>query len=172
VPDILPSVSETDIFTALRAFILSLVGCEVIRGQVNRVAMPVGDFIELTPLSNVPLETNTDTYTATTRSTERRNRYTIQIDCYGALAGDRATTISTMLRDSYAVEQFALQGFDMAPLYAEDAHQMPLMDGEDQYLERWTFSAVLQVNPIITMTTTTADTLTIGLIDVDSTYPA
>ena len=54
--DILPSVNELDIFTTIRAFILTLVGCEVIRGQVNRVAMPVGDFIALTPISQVPLE--------------------------------------------------------------------------------------------------------------------
>jgi len=170
--DILPSVNELDIFTTLRAFILTLVGCEVIRGQVNRVAMPVGDFIALTPISQVPLETNTDTYTTTSKSVERPIRYTIQVDCYGVLAGDRASTIAAMLRDNYAVDQFALLGFDMAPLYAEDAHQMPLVDGEDQYTERWTFIAALQINPVITVPESTAGTLTAGIINVDATYPA
>ena len=171
--DILPSVTQEDAFTALRAFILTLVGCEVVRAQQNRVPMPVGAFIALTQLSAIPLETNTDTWTATTKSIERPTQFTIQIDCYGPLSSGRAQTIATMLRDSYAVDQFALQGFDMAPLYAGDAHQIPLIDGEEQYEERWTFEAVLQLNPVITVTAETADTLAItGLIPADVIYPA
>ena len=171
--DILPSVTQEDAFTALRAFILTLVACEVVRAQQNRVPMPVGAFVALTQLSAIPLETNTDTWTATTKSVERPTQFTIQIDCYGPLSSDRAQTIATMLRDSYAVDQFALAGFDMAPLYAGDAHQMPLIDGEEQYEERWTFEAVLQLNPVITLTAETADTLAItGLIPADVIYPA
>lgn len=170
--DILPSVTESDIFTALRAFLLTVVGCPVVRTQVNRVPMPAGDFIALTPKSAVPLETNTDTYTATTKTVERRTQYTIQIDCYGALASDRAQTIATLLRDSYSADQFAVSGYDVTPLYAGDAHQMPLIDGEEQYEERWTFDAVLQVNPLITLPEETANTLTVGIIPADVEYPA
>ncbi len=170
--DVFPSITEADAFTALRAFILTIVGCPVIRAQVNRVPMPLGDFIALTAVSAIPLETNTDTWTATTKSIERRTQFTIQVDCYGALSAERCQTIATLLRDSYAVNQFALSGYDMAPLYAGDAHQMPLMDGEDQFEQRWTFDAVLQINPTITIATETADALTVGLIDVDAVYPA
>lgn len=170
--DVLPSIQEVDIFTVLRAFILTVVGCPVVRAQNNRVPMPVGDFIALTPRSAVPLETNTDSYTATTKTVMRPTQYTIQIDCYGQLASDRAQTIASLLRDSYAVDQFAAQGFDIAPLYAGDAQQMPLIDGEEQYEERWTFDAVLQFNPVITLPEDTADTLSAGTINVDSTYPA
>ncbi len=170
--DNLPSVTETEVFTALRAFILTIVGCEVIRAQTNRVAMPLGDFIALTPLAQTPLETNTDTYTDTTKSIERPTRLDIQIDCYGALASDRATAISTLLRDSYAVDQFALLGYDVTPLYATDAHQMPLVDGEEQYEERWTFEAHLQTNPIITVAEETANTITPPTFtNVNATYP-
>ena len=49
---------------------------------------------------------------------------------------------------------------------------MPLVDGEDQYTERWTFIAALQINPVITVPETTAGTLTAGIINVDTTYPA
>ena len=170
--DILPSVNENDIFTVLRAFIMTVVGCPVVRAQVNRVAMPTGDFIALTPKSATPLETNTDTYTATTKTVERRTQYTIQIDCYGTLASDRAQTIATLLRDSYAADQFAASGYDVTPLYAGDAQQMPLIDGEEQYEERWTFDAVLQVNPLITLPEETANTLTVGIIPADVVYPA
>ena len=170
--DILPNLTEEDIFTALRTVILTVVGCPVIRAQVNRAPMPLGDFIALTPKSAIPLETNIDTYTATTKTVERRTQYTIQIDCYGTLASDRALTIAMILRDSYAANQFAALGYDMAPLYAGDATQMPLIDGEEQYEERWTFDAVLQVNPSITLTEETANTLTVGLVPADVFYRA
>jgi hypothetical protein len=165
------SITEMQVFTVLRAFILSIVNCEVVRTPVNRVAMPLGDFIALTPLSNIPLSTNVTTYAAASKNVKRASQFTIQIDCYGPGAGDRATAISTLLRDAYAVEQFALSGVDVVPLYAGDAHQLPLVDGEQQYSERWTFEAVLQFNPVMTTPQDSALALTIAVKDVDRTYP-
>lgn len=170
--DVLPTVTETDVFTALRAFILTLVGCEVIRGQVNQAAMPVGDFIVLTALGSEPLETNTDQYTATTKTILRPTQWRMQVDCYGAVAGDRAQTIASLLRDNVACDSFAASGFDIAPLYAGDAKQMPLITGEEQFLERWTFEAVLQTNPVVTVAVDTADILSISITNVPVQYPA
>jgi hypothetical protein len=147
---ITPSITETQVFTALRAFLLTIVTCEVVRAPVNRVAMPLGDFISLTPISNIPLSTNVTTLTGANNSIKRASQFTIQIDCYGAGAGDRATAITTLLRSSYACDQFTASGFDIQPLYAGDARQMPLVDGEGQYELRYTFDCVLQFNPILT----------------------
>jgi hypothetical protein len=110
-------------------------------------------------------------YTPTEKNVERSSQISIQIDCYGPTSGDRATVISTLLRDEYACDQFAASGVDMQPLYASDAKQMPLIDGEQQYEERWTFEAVLQFNPVITTPQQSANALTIDLIEVDRTYP-
>jgi len=164
-------ILESDVFAALRTFILALVDCEVVRGQVNRVATPKGDFIALNPVSAVPLETNTHTFGATQETVKRPMQFTIQVDCYGAKAGDRAATLATLLRDDYAVQSFAGSCKDITPLYADDAHEMPLVDGEQQFEARWTFNAVLQANPTITLSAQTADTLTVGTIDVDRSYP-
>jgi hypothetical protein len=164
---IIPSITETNLMTALRGFILSVVDCEVIRTQVNRVAMPVGDFIALTALSGIPLSTNVTTYTSSTKSIERPTQWTVQIDCYGALANERAATISMLLRDNYACASFTTSGYDIQPLYADNAQQMPLIDGESQYLERWFFNAVLQYNPVITVNQDTANAIDVGLVSVD-----
>lgn len=169
--DILPSILETNVFNALRTFILAYVSCEVVRAQGNRVPMPAGDFIALTPIAAVPLSTNVHTYTATQETVRRPTQFTIQIDCYGKASADRAQTLATLLRDDVAIQSFAASGYDIAPLYAEDAHQMPLIDGEQQYEERWTFNAVLQANPTVTLTTETANTLTVTTVDVDRAYP-
>lgn len=165
------SITEAQVFTALRAFLLTIVDCEVVRLPANRVAMPVGDFIGLTPLLNTSLSTNVDSYAGTSKSIKRASQFTVQVDCYGSGAGDRATAITTLLRDGYGCEQFTASGFDIQPLYAGDARQFPLVDGEAQYEERWTFDAVLQFNPVLTITQQSALALAVNLKEVDRTYP-
>jgi hypothetical protein len=86
-----PSITETQVFTALRAFILTIVDCEVIRLPVNRASMPVGEFIGMSPLLNAPLSTNVASYTPTEKNVERSSQISIQIDCY-AFFPDRKTT--------------------------------------------------------------------------------
>lgn len=169
---ILPSVTETQAFTALGTVIQSVVGCPVIRAQVNRTAMPVGDFIVMTQRSFTRLSTNVVKSTSTTKTMMQPVKWAIQIDCYGLLAADRATSISTILRDEYAAAQFTALGYDMQTLYADDAQQMPLISGEEQYIERWTFNAILQLNPVLTVAQQTANALTVGIINVDAIYPA
>jgi hypothetical protein len=168
---ITPSITETQVFTALRAFILTIVDCEVVRALNNRVPMPKGDFIALSPPSIMPLSTNVTAFNGTSNVIKRSSQFLVQVDCYGAGACDRATAISMLLRDQYGCEQFAASGFDIQPLYASDAHQIPLVDGEAQYEERWTFEAVMQFNPALTIAQQSAITLSTDVIGVVRTYP-
>lgn len=169
--DILPSISESDVLTALRNVILSVVNCEVIRGQVNRAAMPKGAFVVMTPTGLTPLSTNVDSYTSTEKSILRPAQFTVQIDCYGQLSQQRSAAIAAILRDDFSAEQFRASGVDMQTLYAGDAKQMPIETAQDQWLERWTFDAQLQINPVLTVAQESANTLTVDLVDVDVQYP-
>jgi hypothetical protein len=85
----------------------------------------------------------------------------VQLDVYGPNSADNSHTITTLFRDSYAVDQFATSGFDVTPLYADDARQAPFIDAESQWEDRWMISAVLQVNPIITVPQDFASELTV-----------
>lgn len=163
--------TETVVFTALRAFVLGLVTCEVIRLPANRVAMPAGEFIALSPLSVNALATNVTTQAGQTKTVSRSNQFTIQIDCYGPNAGDNAAKIAMMFRDSYACDVLAAVNPDIAPLYATDAHQMPLINGEAQYETRWTFECVLQVGSAHAVAQAAAIELQAGIRSVDRTYP-
>jgi len=165
------NITETNAFTALRAFVLAYVDCEVIRSPVNRVAMPKNDFIALTPIRQTALETNAHAYTATEETVKRPTQYTIQADFYGARASDRAHTITTLFRDEIACQFLADSGFDIQPLFASDPQQLPIVTGEEQYLERWTALFELQMNPILTLTIETANTLAVGVLNVDREYP-
>jgi hypothetical protein len=58
-----PSVTEADVQTALRSFLLAILpaGVEVVEGQDNRVPEPQpSDFVVMTPILRSRIETNTD----------------------------------------------------------------------------------------------------------------
>jgi len=166
------SINEDQALTVLGDFIATVVSCPIVRAQVNRVPMPKGDCILMTQKSIAALSTNVKTNTATVQYILRPVQFTVQIDCYGDLSMSRATVISALLRDSTATDFFDKSGYDMQTLYAGDPIQLPLITGEKQYLERWTFDANLQLNTVINLTTQTANTLTVGLINVEATFPA
>lgn len=168
------SISEQDVYTALRAFILGLITCEVVQGLGNGVPMPKGGFIAMTALFQERLETNIRSYadptpTTGTVTSENHIQYTIQLDCYGPLSNDWAVILSTMLRDEYGCNALAP---NLQPLHADEPHMMPLIDGEDQYEKRWMVEAVLQYNPAITTPMQFFDQAEAAIVDVDVTYPA
>ncbi len=160
---------QDDIFVQVRAFILSLIDCEVVQGLGNKVPTPRGAFIAVTATGQVRLSTNVSTYDASAaRAVMMPTQYTIQIDCYGPLSSDWATTLTAMWRDPYGCEML---GPTMQPLYSDDPSQMGLVDGEDEYQQRWMISAILQFNPVVTVAQQYADALLVDVVSVDATFP-
>lgn len=165
-------ITRTMLVTALRAFIMSIVGgVRVIRTPVNRAAMPTDAFIALTPGAVIPLATTTHAVVAGEQQIKRSSQFNCQVDCYGIDSGDMAETITMLFRDAFAADYFARQSFEIAPLFADDEHQLPIVTGEEQYVERWSFNVALQFNPIVTTSQQSANMLTVGIISVDATYP-
>lgn len=156
------ALTESDVFKVLRAYVQSLVDCEVIQSQVNRAAMPKGEFVAMTALSLAPIETNIHSVTWDAELIKTPSQMAIQIDCYGKESGANAQAISALFRDDYACKFFADSGFDLQPLYASDPQQMPLINGEDQYEKRWFFTVNIQVNHSIDLSKETAKMIAIG----------
>jgi hypothetical protein len=164
--------NEDQVFTTLRAFIVTLAGTQrVLRTPVNRADMPKDAFVAMTPGVFELLATNSSTTNATTRTVYSHKRFDCQIDCYGPSSSDLANTITTLFRDPYGADALAVSGFDIAPLYADTAQQMPIVDSENQYQERWTFKLVLQVNHVVSTDQQSANIATVDIVNVDSTYP-
>jgi hypothetical protein len=174
------SITELQVFTALRALIQSLIDpslCEVIRTQGNRVPTPKGAFIALTPSLLERLSTNESTYNGTlqTQALKQSTKVSIHVDCYGPSSGEWAVTLMTVLRSEYASQFFDTQraagGIDMQTLYASEPQQLPLVTGESQFLERWFFESVLQTNPIVTLPQQSAIVVgPVKLINADVSY--
>jgi hypothetical protein len=159
------SIVLDSVFDALGAFIQPFVGTvQIVRAQVNRVAMPVGSFVELTEISSTDLEVPRYWYDNTN---QQRNiigpkRLAIQADFYGASAGDWCAAVKTAWKTPYAVAQFPV---GIAPLYCDDGHEAPLITGEEQYERRWILGMFLQYNPIVIVPQQSADELKMNILE-------
>ena len=173
-------LTESQILAAVRGFLLPLMpgGSEVIRTQNNRAPPPKApNWIAMTPRSRVRLATNIDSWDTTAhpaptvQSYQQKVELKIQLDVYGGLSADIATAISTLWRDDYACQYFLAISEDLAPLYATDGQQMPLISGEEQYVSRWTMELSLQANLDVSTTQDFATNLAVTVIEVDAAYP-
>lgn len=99
-------------------------------------------------------------------------KVTVQLDVHGPKSGDNAVIITTAFRDEYAVDAFSTSGFDVAPLYADEARQMPFLNENQQVEERWVIDCVMQTNPVITVPQQFAQALNVTIVSVDEEYPS
>lgn len=87
-------------------------------------------------------------------------KFTVQLDVHGPNSGDNAQIISTLFRDAYAVDFMAPS---VSPLYADDPRQAPFINDQDQYEYRWIVEAVMQIDPVVTVSGVEfADTVTLS----------
>lgn len=95
----------------------------------------------------------------------------VQLDVHGPQGADTAQIITTTFRDAYAAEFFAALDIDLAPLYADEALQVPFPNKEQQWENRWVIKARLQANPQVSVPQQFADQLTVETIQVQAEYP-
>lgn len=151
--------THSQVLAVLRTFLLTVVptGTEVILFQNNRVPEPDGDFVIMSPLRMTRLSTNLDEFGETSTDITEALRVDIQLDFHAAspvTAADTAVTTSTLLRSWSSTEVFEASGYDVSPLYADDARQSPFVNAEQQYETRWVVDASFQVNAKTTRTNT------------------
>lgn len=171
------SITDADIFTALRSFILACIpaGLEVVRGQDNGVPMPIGNFCAMTPKSNSRLEWNVATYTdpVTTIGTTNSmspSEMAIQLDFYGPSSAQNCKIVESLTRSDFALSQFT--NANIKPLFTSEPMQIPLITGEQQYEQRWKMDFHLQYNPTIQTSQDFAGTLSVTTTNVERAYPA
>lgn len=159
------SITVNDVKIALGNFMTPLVsGAAIVMEQVNRVSPPPSPYVAMNEISNVPL----------TRSYFNNNPETLQVDItgpsmigiqcdfFGATAGDLAKTVVTCYRTPYATAMFP---DGIKPLYCSDARQLPLITGEEQYETRWTFTAFIQYNPVVSIDQQSAIALKLNILE-------
>lgn len=138
-------------------------GETVARGQVNRVAMPPSPCIIITELMQHDLQVPYSIWRGADNQIDVHiaAKVGLQIDCYGPSAAERCQVIGSMWRTGWGFDAFPE---NTRPLYCSDGNQSPLVTGEQQYESRWTLTAFLQYNPIISVPQQFADELAVTLI--------
>lgn len=168
-----------DITTAIRAFLLLVipVGTPVVLGQSNRVPPPKAPlYIIITPttrprLSTVVMSWDTEDPNPDAMSMLAPAQMMVQCDVFGADAFNVATLIEATWRSPWGCAAMAELNPLIAPLYTDEPRQLAFIDGNQQYEDRWSVDLNLQVNQSISVPQQFADTLEVGLIEVDSSYP-
>lgn len=159
------------VFAALRAFLLGVLpaGVEVIQTQDNRVPLPIQGlgFVTMNNVHQRRLATNVTGYTASTKGVSAATEYQIQLDIYGDASGEWAQIAQTLLRDEYATEAFPV---GIQPLHADDPIQLPLINAEHQFEQRWKLQVFIQYDPIVTVASQSATMLQVGLKEIDKTF--
>lgn len=176
LPPGVPSITEDAMMTALGNFLEAIMPPDtpVSQGQPNRVPMPIGEnFVIMTPGSRTSLSTSyhdnvdlgPDGEISGHVNVQRQMSTDIQIDLYGPNSGNNAQCVVNLFRDDFAVT--FLDPYGIAPLYCNDGNQMPLVNGEFQYEQRWTIMATLQLNPYVSTPMLFADKVTGVLREAD-----
>lgn len=170
-----PSLTENQVLALIRAFLMSNLpdNVEVSTGQLNRVSEPTSDnFITMIPAFRGRISTTVDTWDNNAAATKMYHKESvqmeIQLDVHGENSTDNAQVIANLFRTIYACD--SLEGTGIQPLHCDDGKQMPFINGENQYEDRWVMNLVVQGNITVTTDQQFANTLTPDLVNVESTY--
>lgn len=183
-PAAVVDITEAMLYTDMGNFLTLLYGTdagapEVIRGQGNRTASPpvttstdtadAAGFIILQFFAGKRTTTNQHTFnsTAQTQAVQSNTQGRFQLDFYGKVSEDWARIFITLFRDQFGCANLVV----CQPLWADEAIQAALVDGEEQWEERWMVEAYIQFNPTVTAPQQSALALSVKVINVDVTYP-
>lgn len=173
------SITELNVCGALRSFLLGILasGVEVVRAQDNDVGEPQGaDFVMMNVISLPRLATNVDSYTDPgtnpgTRNSMQAIKMGVQLDVHGPNSADNSAMITTLFRDEYACVQFAAINPDIQPLYCDEPKQVPFINGENLYEQRWIITVAIEYNPVTQTPQDFFDQVEVEIINVDAAYP-
>lgn len=160
--------TKDTVFTAIRAFILSVITAEVVQGRDNLVA-PINNGIVITPIFDVRLATNSHAYydpvdSTGTETTTGNKQLSVQIDCYGPNASEWASIISTLWRDEIAC---TAMGANVQPIDADEPQAIDFYTPDEMaYVQRYMITARCQYNPAVVTPMTFFDTV------IDPTFTA
>lgn len=165
-----PTPVRQQLLTLLRGFMQQILpaGTEIILGQANRVPEPTNDnFVCLIPMGLRRMSTTAALWNglsdpAPTTQTEQQDvQVKVQVQVFGDVSMDNANVITTLLRSSYACAFFNSGSTGIAPLNCDDAQQIPFIDGESQYEDRWIMDAMFEMSVSVVTALQFADSVVI-----------
>lgn len=128
-----------------------------------------------TYLINPPQVVSPTVMAAGTMEFQQGTEIVFQLDFHSndmGVASDMAETFTTLFRSDYGVTTFTALNPYVTPLYSEDPKQVPFINDQEQYEDRWIVEAHVQADQTVSgLPQQYADVLAIKLVEVNSTYP-
>lgn len=163
------SQTEEQVALALWNLLIKILpeGVEVVKGQENRVGVPVNvDYVVFTILNRTRMGTNIDRYADPVKRMLQKVQINIQLDIHGPHGADNTQVITTVAQDSWSAEYFKTQNVEASILYASEPRQAAWTTGENQFENRWTFDMSIQANVVVGVPQEFADKLVLAPIGV------
>ena len=176
-------ISDDAIYTALSALIAVIVpgSTPINRGQQNRIPMPAEDCVYITTIG-APRRIGTNADQIVVNESQSPPvvtgfdalmtadfEYTIQADFYSPDAESWALAMELLWRDKIG---WALMPDGMKPLYSEGLQQLPIVGAENQWIQRWTMTLVLDYQPTLTLPIQAMTTAEVIPEPIDVFFPA
>ncbi|WP_215754205.1 LIC_12616 family protein [Acetobacter sp. P5B1] len=169
-PGLLVTPSEKDIYTAVKAWITSILPffITIRQGQLNDVAAPIGPFMLMTIIGRERIATNGWTYTETERVVVEQTRISMQISAFGQGSGNLIQSVLMLWRDMSAADALAASGLPIAPLHTSDIRQLGFINAEKNYEDCWSVDLILQANITTRIPQQFATSAQIALIEAET----
>lgn len=174
-------ITDSDVYAALKSFLALAVpaGTQILQGQQNEIPMPSTDFVLMTTIGAPKrIGTNVDSteavidtqgnYLGFTAAVTADYEYRVQADFYGASAESWAMAAELLWRDGIAFDSMPA---NIKPLYTEDMRQAPIVAAENQWIQRWTMTLVLDYRPTWTQPTQAATSIVVVPEPIDVYLP-
>lgn len=91
-----------------------------------------------------------------------------QIDVHGPHSADNSQIITTIMRSEFGVKEISASG--VTPLFADEPRQVPFLNAEQQYEDRWEVDLHFQINPALLVPQEFADQVKVARVPVDAFY--
>lgn len=168
------SITQSDLQTVQRAFLLSILGgsVQVVEGRQNRVSeVPAADFVVMLKAVRRQLSTNEDTWdtadpTPTILDVATPMECRTQLDVHGPNSSDNAHRIAALWRDNVATAFFAASGFALAPLWATEPRYIEFVNDSAQWEDRWIVDAYTQGNFVLDVPQQFANTANVSIVEL------
>ena len=145
------------IYKELRAYLISLFSCEVIKGRNNNDPLPY-DCIVMTVLFDTDLNMTAVSDDGQGNVIAQQDvQATIQLDFFGDNADWRCRQFATLWRSTHATD--ALQSCQ--PLFAGIPRSLEYVNEQNKFEQRFMLEIALQYNPYYTYSVETTDSVNV-----------
>lgn len=171
------TLQSDDGITQMWKFLTSLwpigSGVSVVYAQENGVTLPSDPCIMINTISTDRLDFNVRKMTGDQQLTiTQQVEVHLQLDFFGNGAQSRASQFSTLWQDAYAFDWFKANDMTARPLYARARNQVQFINESDNFEQRWTCDAALQIAQSVTVPQGSAINIgDMNFVEVDGTFP-